>query len=1206
MARLIGVGFVRIDADTSPAMKAVQGLGRLGASALSTSILPMTAAVGAGVGALSATLASAGAAGGAFAAAVVPQFSKITEASQKLKTAEDAEEKATVAKAHAQKLAKEMGVKYGQQIEITKDMSEGAKTKAQEYNKALSEVTTSTNAARKSQAIYDEKMKAMSPATRKTADAYQNLKDAVEDWSDSLSGTTMPIFTAGLDKIRLMLPKLTPFVKIAAREIKEFTASFGEGQAGRVFSEFGKNLQGNAGSALGNFLTTIKNVTVGVVGMINAFMPVQSDMSGGMVELTQRFADFGAGLGKSEGFATFMERAQGAIPAIKDFASAIGDILSAAGPMSGFGLLMLQVFSQIVAAIPTPVLKLLVPTIFAVNAAMKLYAIYQAAATAATWAFGTSVTLASGATYASRAALVGTTVAYYAHALATRVASGATRLYTLTLTAFRYALALVQLGLAMTVAGFRALAIAMFTNPIGLVITALVALGAAFFIAWKKSETFRNGVKTALNWVKDVGVAVGGWFAGPFVRFFTEKIPGAFSSLLNWVQTKWTALVSLLSLPVQMGVRYVLERWEILRAGLSAVWGLIRSNVLAPIGVFFTRTIPGWAGAVKDFVVRAWTALLDGLLRIYAGLRSRVFAPLHNFFFHAIPGWAGKVRDFVVRAWTALFTGLARIYTGLRDRVFSPIGNFFTRTIPGAASTVRDRVSGAWAALRDRLTGAYSSIRSRVFSPIGNFFTRTIPGWASTVRSRVSGAWSGLLDRLVGVYNSIRSRVFSPIGGFFTRTIPNWAKTLRDRVKGYFEKMRDGIGTIWNGIKSKTKSPINWVLDKVWNKGIYKIWGKIAGWVGLKNSLKEIKLLESGGTVGPRAAIGKFSRPTAIVGEGNTTRPEFVIPTDPRYSTRARALWQAAGQHLGVPMMEDGGILGSIKRGIGSVLDTGKNLSKAALSFLSDPVDKAKDLLLGPLKNITKSIGSSSWARMAARIPRMAVNGLIDAVKSVGSDLLGIGGGGGGNVDIGGSGVKRWTGVVRQALGLVGQPASYTGITLRRMNQESGGNPRAVNKWDSNWQAGYPSVGLLQVIRPTFQSHAGRFRKTGPFMYGVSINPLANTYASMRYALSAYGSLPRAYNRPGGYASGTGGSSAGWHWVGEMGPELLKLPAGAQVRSHRASVRQAAVSAPSVLHLTVENHGVIGSKQEVLDWLVQSLEQLDRRNRLPRAARRAV
>ncbi|MER6748052.1 peptidoglycan DD-metalloendopeptidase family protein [Streptomyces fungicidicus] len=128
--------------------------------------------------------------------------------------------------------------------------------------------------------------------------------------------------------------------------------------------------------------------------------------------------------------------------------------------------------------------------------------------------------------------------------------------------------------------------------------------------------------------------------------------------------------------------------------------------------------------------------------------------------------------------------------------------------------------------------------------------------------------------------------------------------------------------------------------------------------------------------------------------------------------------------------------------------------------------------------------------------------------------------GGGSALNTPGSGVQRWAGVVRQALGLVGQPSSLVDTTLRRMNQESGGDPRAVNKWDSNWRAGHPSVGLMQVIGPTFRANAGRFRNKGPFLYGTSIDPLANVYASMRYALGAYGSLSRAYNRPGGYDSG--------------------------------------------------------------------------------------
>ena len=115
-----------------------------------------------------------------------------------------------------------------------------------------------------------------------------------------------------------------------------------------------------------------------------------------------------------------------------------------------------------------------------------------------------------------------------------------------------------------------------------------------------------------------------------------------------------------------------------------------------------------------------------------------------------------------------------------------------------------------------------------------------------------------------------------------------------------------------------------------------------------------------------------------------------------------------------------------------------------------------------------------------------------------------------------GSGVERWRGTVVEALKLVGQSTSRTmqDIVLRRMNQESSGNPRAINNWDVNARRGTPSKGLMQVIDPTFRAHA-----RAPYNRNIW-DPMSNITASMYYALSRYGSLPAAYNRKGGYKDG--------------------------------------------------------------------------------------
>lgn len=127
-------------------------------------------------------------------------------------------------------------------------------------------------------------------------------------------------------------------------------------------------------------------------------------------------------------------------------------------------------------------------------------------------------------------------------------------------------------------------------------------------------------------------------------------------------------------------------------------------------------------------------------------------------------------------------------------------------------------------------------------------------------------------------------------------------------------------------------------------------------------------------------------------------------------------------------------------------------------------------------------------------------------------------------------GVSQWKTTVIKALRMEGQ---YSGANLLRtlfqMQTESGGNPRAINLWDSNAKKGIPSKGLMQVIDPTFRAYArAGFNKN---IY----DPLSNILASIRYAVSRYGSLGKAY-RGVGYANG--GIATKPSIFGEAGAEM--------------------------------------------------------------------
>ncbi|MFD4530210.1 transglycosylase SLT domain-containing protein [Streptomyces sp. NPDC058470] len=94
-------------------------------------------------------------------------------------------------------------------------------------------------------------------------------------------------------------------------------------------------------------------------------------------------------------------------------------------------------------------------------------------------------------------------------------------------------------------------------------------------------------------------------------------------------------------------------------------------------------------------------------------------------------------------------------------------------------------------------------------------------------------------------------------------------------------------------------------------------------------------------------------------------------------------------------------------------------------------------------------------------------------------------------------------GWIRQSLDIMaknGIPGTYNGL-YRNIMRESTGNPNAINGWDINAQNGTPSIGLLQVIQPTFNAY--HVAGTSTSIY----NPVANITAAANYAADKYGSI---------------------------------------------------------------------------------------------------
>jgi hypothetical protein len=94
-------------------------------------------------------------------------------------------------------------------------------------------------------------------------------------------------------------------------------------------------------------------------------------------------------------------------------------------------------------------------------------------------------------------------------------------------------------------------------------------------------------------------------------------------------------------------------------------------------------------------------------------------------------------------------------------------------------------------------------------------------------------------------------------------------------------------------------------------------------------------------------------------------------------------------------------------------------------------------------------------------------------------------------------------GWIRESLDIMkkkGIPGTYSGLH-RNIMRESSGNPNAINNWDINAINGVPSIGLLQVIKPTFDAY--HVAGTPKSQY----DPVANITAAANYAADRYGSI---------------------------------------------------------------------------------------------------
>lgn len=629
------------------------------------------------------------------------------------------------------------------------------------------------------------------------------------------------------------------------------------------------------------------------------------------------------------------------------------------------------------------------------------------------------------------------------------------------------------------------------------------------------------------------------------VTFFTE-LPGKI----------WDAII---------GVVTKVMEWQ---QSVKEFFATSVSDIVGSVVNFFTE-LPGkiynaiidtitkvvqWQQDVKGTIETKVPEIISSVVNFFKELPQKIWDAIVDVK-DKIAEWGGELVEKMKGIGADLLNGLWEGIVGIKDAIgekISSVGSGFAdgfKSVLGINSPSKifagfgqNMMQGLGDGVDNNSGGPLGTI-TNIAKTLTNSFgsstkatTSTVDAFGKSITSTFVSIKSSLTSTITSMWSSIKTTFSNDISDIVKKT-GELPKKLGDGLKNSGNALKDGLVSAWTTAVKGSAAPVNKALDGAnWILGEFGSSKKVAAWSPYAQGTK--------GHPGGNALVndGRGAELVQMPG-GDMFIPQgrnVLIPNAPK------------GMKV-LPAEETSQLMGRTSptfkyaSGIGNMLDNIFSSSKAVASKVKnltldvwDYIEKPKELIekvLGGFVNydgvsgIAKDIGSSMVSTTKA-----AMGGWVEKImdETGGASLASY---------KAAAGVEQWRSTVIRALQMEGQ-YSDTNVakTLYQMQTESGGNPHAINLWDSNAKAGIPSKGLMQVIDPTFNAYARSGFNSNIY------DPLSNILASVRYAVSRYGSLTKAY-RGTGYANGGLITSEQLAWVGEGNKAEMVIPLTNRTRS---------------------------------------------------------
>lgn len=393
-------------------------------------------------------------------------------------------------------------------------------------------------------------------------------------------------------------------------------------------------------------------------------------------------------------------------------------------------------------------------------------------------------------------------------------------------------------------------AIVGFLGPVGLVIAAIVAIGAAFVVLWNKSEGFRNffiglwdgivnvasnawqGIQNAWNgvveWFSNLWNGVKETASNAWNSFIEKAQPvidaikNAWNSITEFFSGLWEGIKQIASdvwnsflegaQPIVEGLMNV---WNALTEFFSALWNGIVSvattvwnGIVEVVTPIIEAIKTAWNGLV-EFFTNLWNSITEGSTTAWNG-----FVEFLTPIVETIKGlWSG-FSEYMSTIWNGIVEVATTVWNTLQpviETVWSGIQQFITsaiEVIQNVITTGMQIVQEVWNAVWTVFTTIVQTVWT-VISTVISTVLNVIAGIISAATALIQGNWSGAWEAIKGVAQTVWNGIQTVIS-----TVINAISTVISTV---LSTIQNTVTTIWNGIKDFISNAINNIKDTVIN-----------------------------------------------------------------------------------------------------------------------------------------------------------------------------------------------------------------------------------------------------------------------------------------------------------------------------------------------------------------------------------------------------